>query len=92
MSTLLFAAWVIVGVALAAWAMAVNPYAGSLPEYSCHPRTRRGPYRWMRHPIYMGEFTAACGLAGLAAGWWNVLAVGLVADLLLADWIKREER
>lgn len=90
--TILFAAWAAGGVALVCWAAAVNPYANALPEHRGLIRTRRGPYRWMAHPIYVGELTAICGLAGLAAGWWNVLAVGLVADLLLTDWIKREER
>lgn len=83
----------LVGIVLVTWAALVNPNASRLPEYRPYESyTRRGPYRVMRHPIYVGELLIVAGLAGLAAGWWNVLAVGLVADLLLADWVKREER
>lgn len=92
------------GWALLIWACAVNPVGaargpeplgelygrrGNVPLYTV--RTRRGPYRWMDHPMYIGEWLAAVGMAGLAAGIWNALAAGLVAELLLREWIIREE-
>jgi protein-S-isoprenylcysteine O-methyltransferase Ste14 len=45
----------------------------------------------MKHPMYLGEWMAAVGMAGLAAGFWNAAAVGLVAELLLREWAIREE-
>lgn len=92
MTTVLFASWLVGGIALVCWACVVNPNADALPESRGHPHTKRGPYRWMHHPIYVGEALVIEGLAGLAAGWRNVLAVGLLANLLFADWVKREER
>jgi len=45
----------------------------------------------MDHPMYVGEWLAVVGMAGMAAGVWNAMAVGLVAELLLREWAMREE-
>jgi protein-S-isoprenylcysteine O-methyltransferase Ste14 len=40
---------------------------------------RRGPFGWIRHPIYLGELImlAACGLAAGSATGWGPVAVAL---------------
>jgi protein-S-isoprenylcysteine O-methyltransferase Ste14 len=81
------------GWLLAGWALGVNPYGSNPPDIIAplHLRVRSGPYRFLRHPMYVGEWMAAVGMAGLAAGLWNAMAVGLVAELLLREWAMREE-
>jgi len=81
------------GWALLTWACVVNPVGaqrGPEPLGRIYGRTWRGPYRWVAHPMYIGEWLAAVGMAGLAAGVWNAMAVGLVAELLLREWVMRE--
>ena len=92
------------GWVLLTWACIVNPvgaqrgpeplgwiygHRGTVPLFT--RRTRLGPYRWMDHPMYVGEWLAVVGMAGMAAGVWNAMAVGLVAELLLREWAMREE-
>ncbi|MGB8411365.1 MAG: isoprenylcysteine carboxylmethyltransferase family protein [Candidatus Binatus sp.] len=77
----LFAA--IVGVALALVAMVVSAWAFvSIPTVStghyvlnAQPVAQKGPYRWVRHPIYLGVFLIWLALA---------LAFGSVLTFLLA--------
>ena len=33
----------------------------------------RGPYRWVRHPLYAGEIVSALGLAAAADSLWALL-------------------
>ena len=44
----------------------------------------RGPYKLVRHPVYLGELGACAGLVMGAATTWNLTAVGvlLVAQLV----------
>jgi protein-S-isoprenylcysteine O-methyltransferase Ste14 len=50
--------------------------------------TRSGPYRWMRHPLYVGSAILAAGVV-LAA---NNLLVTLVAALYMATTIRAAVR
>lgn len=52
---------------------------------------QRGPYRWLRHPIYAGELIA---IAGAVMGDWTlrnltIFAVLLVTKLLRIHWEER---
>ena len=51
----------------------------------------RGPYRWVRHPLYTGEIVSSLGLA-LLAGSLAALAVWLGLCLLQAYRALREEQ
>jgi protein-S-isoprenylcysteine O-methyltransferase Ste14 len=51
----------------------------------------RGPYRWVRHPLYTGEIVSSLGLA-LLAGRLAALAVWLGFCLLQAYRALREEQ
>lgn len=89
--TWIYSTVAMLGLLLIAWTERVNPGAGrSRPET---PRVRTvtaGPYRYLAHPGYIGTWLFVAGLAGLAAGLWNVLAVGTGLELLLRDWANRE--
>lgn len=81
-----------VGFLLNAWAVWANP-AGAQSGPSPMPhhlRTQRGPYRYLRHPMYLGSWFLIVGAAGLAGGVWNVISVGILAELLLREWAWRE--
>ena len=55
-------------------------------------RTRKGPYRWLAHPMYMGELAFMTGLGGMAAGFWNAFAMFTITELLISYWIGLEEK
>ena len=62
-----------------AWSVWAIRFLG--PNFSVLPQARgvasRGPYRWLRHPLYAGEIVAALGLA--VAAWSPAAAVLWVA-------------
>lgn len=49
----------------------------------------RGPYRWVRHPLYFGELVALSGLA-LHGGRWPLAAV-VLAELAMQMYRARRE-
>ena len=50
-----------------------------------------GPYRWIRHPIYLGELLMCAGCC-LAEAWWQSLLIIIVAIVLVAARIVAEEK
>lgn len=80
-----------VGLGLASWAYAVNPACKNSADTVPQVWVTRGPYRWLRHPSYLGTWLYLFGLAGYGGGWAVALAVGGVAELLLRDWVAREK-
>lgn len=91
MNDWIFAMAATIGTALVTWAAVVNPNADRNPDYrDPRPRVTHGPYRYMKHPIYIGEWLMIAGTAGLAAGWWCAVSLSLLASLLFRDWTDRE--
>jgi hypothetical protein len=43
--------------------------------------TRSGPYRWLRHPLYVGSFVMS---GGLAIACWSVLVALFIAAYMVA--------
>jgi protein-S-isoprenylcysteine O-methyltransferase Ste14 len=84
---------VIVGMAFSIWARAVlgTNWSGVVALKVDHELVVRGPYRWVRHPIYTGILVALLG-SGLAAGQVRGLVAFAIA--LVALWIRSraEER
>lgn len=82
-----FVAWIgvvagILGIALRLWAVLTlrERYTRTLLIQSEHTIERSGPYRWVRHPGYLGSLLCLNGVA-LASGNW----VTLVASLLVTS-------
>lgn len=70
----------------------LGPALSPMPEP--RPGTRlveTGPYRWVRHPIYLSLSVAMAGVA-LAARSWPAAAVGAAVTGLLAGKARFEER
>ena len=74
---------------LLASVLALGRCFGVLPE--ARGLVRRGPYRFVRHPVYLGEITALAGLTLAAPVPRNV---GLLAVLVAAQMVRArfEER
>ncbi|MFK0088686.1 methyltransferase family protein [Pseudomonas sp. NPDC090755] len=77
---------VLAGIALAAWAQAVNPFfePGVRIQSERHQRViDNGPYRYVRHPGYVAALWLFFGM-GLALGsLWALLPAALAAALLV---------
>jgi len=54
-----------------------------LPE--ARSLTTSGPYRLVRHPVYLGEIISAVGIALLIPSWLSFL---LLASFIAAQWIR----
>ena len=68
------------GIALRLWAVLQlrERYSRTLLVQEEHAIERGGPYRWVRHPGYLGSLLALNGVA-LASGNWVTLVASLVA-------------
>ena len=87
---LVYAALLGVGFLLCAWARWALP-AGTVDfPVPVVNRTHRGPYRWLRHPIYVGTVLMVTGMGGLGGGVWTALAFFTLAELMVREWAWRE--
>lgn len=72
------------GMALRGWSLRTLIHAGisaqawSMPEQPAQI-VCDGPYRWLRHPAYLGSLGVIAGVGVLALGWGG-------ATLALAAW------
>jgi protein-S-isoprenylcysteine O-methyltransferase Ste14 len=81
------------GLVFAVWAriaLGAN-WSGTVTIKSGHSLIRRGPYRWIRHPIYTGLLASFVGTVLLQGELRSFLGFGL-ALLALYRKAKREER
>ena len=74
------------GIAVTAWAQAVNPFF----EPGVRIQTERaqrvitsGPYRTIRHPGYIAAIAMFIGIPLALASWWALLPAGLAIALLV---------
>lgn len=81
------AAWIgvmleAIGLGLRAWAVLTlrERYTRTLLTHADHALERGGPYRWVRHPGYLGSLLCLNGLA-MASGSAFVLVASLAATL-----------
>ena len=91
MTTWFWAALVAVGTGQIWWAHVSLPPGTSPLPVPVRTRTTAGPYRFLRHPMYVGNVLVVMGVGGLAAGYWNAAALGLLAILVMGEWAGREE-
>ncbi|PWK92317.1 methyltransferase family protein [Fulvimonas soli] len=78
---LLGAALAWTGVAFACWARHVlgRNWSAVVQVKHDHELVERGPYRWVRHPIYSGLLLAFLGTALAIGEWRGLLAVAIIA-------------
>lgn len=83
----------VLGGAFTYWSYSIlgrylSPYVQALPE---HKVIDSGPYRYIRHPGYLGVIVSNVGLSLALQSWVAVLANLAVAGSLLAHRIRNEE-
>jgi protein-S-isoprenylcysteine O-methyltransferase Ste14 len=80
------------GLALRLWAVLTlrERYSKTLLIQEIHLVERGGPYRWVRHPGYLGSLLTLNGIA-LASGNWAVLLASLIATLVAYSYRIRIE-
>lgn len=76
----------VLGHALLTWAMVSNAFFSQIvriqPDRG-HVVATDGPYRYVRHPAYVGLILFELGVSTLLASWWAMAASGLCASLLI---------
>lgn len=79
------------GMVLALWATGALGLARTLGDEGA--LATRGPYRWLRHPQYLGYGAALLGWALVAGSARTLLAAGMGAGaFLMAVWAEERER
>jgi len=71
---------------LFSWAMASNTFFSQIVRIQAdrgHAVATNGPYRFIRHPGYLGMILFDIGISALLASWWALVAGGLCAVLLI---------
>jgi protein-S-isoprenylcysteine O-methyltransferase Ste14 len=72
--------------ALLAWAMTSNAFFSQIVRIQSdrdHAVVRHGPYRYVRHPAYVGMIIFELAMSILLASWVSLIASGLCAILLI---------
>ncbi|HEV8293555.1 MAG TPA: isoprenylcysteine carboxylmethyltransferase family protein [Tepidisphaeraceae bacterium] len=80
------------GLGLAVWAMAVNRFFAPVVRLQSergHHVIDKGPYRFVRHPGYLGFLLALVAEAFMLGSYWSLLPVmGAVAVVLRRTWME----
>jgi protein-S-isoprenylcysteine O-methyltransferase Ste14 len=88
--TVAYASLLAIGTLLCIWARWALP-AGTIDfPVPVQQRTRRGPYRFMPHPMYAGTVLMVTGMGGLGGGFWTALGFFTLSELLVREWAWRE--
>ena len=84
----------IAGALLAAWTV----YHNRIHNFSVYPEIKQGaqlittgPYRWVRHPMYLSLFLLMAGIAFYGQGWSHNIGLMLVATAIMLK-IEKEEK
>ena len=86
--------FVVLGEILFGWAMVVNPFFHgmmTIQDDRQHQVVSTGPYRWIRHPGYLGQILLYLGTPLLLASWWALL-LGLTMTLVFIYRIAKEDK
>jgi protein-S-isoprenylcysteine O-methyltransferase Ste14 len=79
-------AGMLIGIAVTAWAQAVNPYfePGVRIQSERHQRViDTGPYRFVRHPGYIAALFLFFGMALALGSFWGLIPAALASALLV---------
>ncbi|MHA2068979.1 MAG: methyltransferase [Candidatus Thorarchaeota archaeon] len=74
------------GLFLVYWSVFSLPKGTDLMPRPPLVKVKNGPYRLLKHPMYIGNVVLVSGLGGLAAGIWNALALGIIAGMVMEFW------
>lgn len=86
-SALLGIALVVAGIAFAIWARLTlgGNWSATVTLKESHTLIQRGPYRWVRHPIYTGLLLASLGTAVVAGSLHSFAALPII---FFGLWLK----
>ena len=76
----------LLGAGLIAWAMAANRYAAvyaRIQQERGHAVATTGPYRFVRHPFYVGTITFSLAVPVVLGSPWALISGGLAALLFV---------
>jgi protein-S-isoprenylcysteine O-methyltransferase Ste14 len=76
----------LLGVSLIVWAMAANRYAAvyaRIQKERDHTVVTAGPYRFVRHPFYVGTITFSLTIPVVLGSLWALIPGGLAALLFI---------
>jgi protein-S-isoprenylcysteine O-methyltransferase Ste14 len=79
-----------IGLAVAIVGEAIRVWAAGHLEKS-REVTTSGPYRWMRHPLYVGSTILAIGVVIAAQSYWLAAIAAVYLAVTLTAAIRREE-
>jgi protein-S-isoprenylcysteine O-methyltransferase Ste14 len=85
---------VVVGEALFGWAMVSNPFFHGIMKIQNdrgHHVVSKGPYRWIRHPGYLGQLLYYLGTPLLLGSWWAFF-LGILMALMFVYRTAKEDR
>jgi protein-S-isoprenylcysteine O-methyltransferase Ste14 len=84
----------LVGIAVVTWTMALNPYAETTVRIQYdrgHTVISSGPYRIVRHPMYVGSILMYPGTALMLGSKWALLLSAMMALLLVVRTALEDE-
>jgi protein-S-isoprenylcysteine O-methyltransferase Ste14 len=76
----------VLGYALLIWAMTSNAFFSQIVRIQSdrdHTVVTHGPYRYVRHPAYVGMILFELAMSTLLASWLAIIASGLCAILII---------
>ncbi len=77
---------VALGYGLFVWAIASNPFFANTVRIQGergHSVASRGPYRYVRHPAYLGAIIIELAIPVMLGSWWALLPGTLIAGFLV---------
>ena len=81
------AAILLIGIGIVTWTMAVNPFAETTVRIQSdrgHTVISSGPYRFVRHPMYVGSALMYPATALMLGSKWALALAALMVSLLIA--------
>ena len=85
---------VIAGHTLVVWATGTNAFFSQVVRIQTergHTVVSGGPYRWVRHPAYVGGILVVLGSPIMLASWWALIA-GVVSAVLMVTRTAFEDK
>jgi protein-S-isoprenylcysteine O-methyltransferase Ste14 len=78
--------FVLPGYILPLWAVSSNPFASGvvrIQEERGHHAVDKGPYRYVRHPMYLGILFYGSAIPVFLGSWWAMVPGGIIILLFI---------